>query len=144
MNLFNKFRKKYHFWETTLLCFVTRYNPERDHKGYENKGSKQRLSWSNWEKKIFKICVQEFPSLHKVIHYFWQVFQNCSCIQTPGNSSAVLGLCDKGKDCSMMLQYFLILSVFSSFIFSLSAIPGYMVLLRYKNYFLYLDLFLVI
>uniref|UniRef100_A0A3Q1N7T3 Solute carrier organic anion transporter family member n=1 Tax=Bos taurus TaxID=9913 RepID=A0A3Q1N7T3_BOVIN len=58
------------------------------------------------------------------------VFQNCSCIQTPGNSSAVLGLCDKGKDCSMMLQYFLILSVFSSFIFSLSAIPGYMVLLR--------------
>ncbi|XP_054941130.1 solute carrier organic anion transporter family member 1A2 isoform X2 [Physeter macrocephalus] len=59
------------------------------------------------------------------------VFQNCSCIQTPGNSSAVLGLCDKGQECSMMLQYFLILSVFSSFIYSLSAIPGYMVLLRY-------------
>ncbi|NP_001243524.1 solute carrier organic anion transporter family member 1A2 isoform X1 [Sus scrofa] len=58
------------------------------------------------------------------------VFQNCSCIQTPGNSSAVLGLCDKGRDCSMMLQYFLILSVISSFIYSLSAIPGYMVLLR--------------
>uniref|UniRef100_A0A8C3XCB6 Solute carrier organic anion transporter family member n=1 Tax=Catagonus wagneri TaxID=51154 RepID=A0A8C3XCB6_9CETA len=58
------------------------------------------------------------------------VFQNCSCIQTPGNSSAVLGLCDKGQDCSMMLQYFLILSVMSSFIYSLSAIPGYMVLLR--------------
>ncbi|KAM9071440.1 solute carrier organic anion transporter family member 1A2 isoform 4-T13 [Megaptera novaeangliae] len=58
------------------------------------------------------------------------VFQNCSCIQTPGNSSAVLGLCDKGQDCSMMLQYFLILSVVSSFIYSLSAIPGYMVLLR--------------
>ncbi|XP_054941131.1 solute carrier organic anion transporter family member 1A2 isoform X3 [Physeter macrocephalus] len=58
------------------------------------------------------------------------VFQNCSCIQTPGNSSAVLGLCDKGQECSMMLQYFLILSVFSSFIYSLSAIPGYMVLLR--------------
>nr|XP_058936306.1 solute carrier organic anion transporter family member 1A2 isoform X2 [Kogia breviceps] len=59
------------------------------------------------------------------------VFQNCSCIQTPGNSSAVLGLCDKGQECSMMLQYFLILSVISSFIYSLSAIPGYMVLLRY-------------
>nr|XP_058936307.1 solute carrier organic anion transporter family member 1A2 isoform X3 [Kogia breviceps] len=58
------------------------------------------------------------------------VFQNCSCIQTPGNSSAVLGLCDKGQECSMMLQYFLILSVISSFIYSLSAIPGYMVLLR--------------
>ncbi|XP_023379857.1 solute carrier organic anion transporter family member 1A2 [Pteropus vampyrus] len=58
------------------------------------------------------------------------VFQNCSCIQTSGNSSAVLGLCGKGQDCSMMLQYFLILSVISSFIYSLSAIPGYMVLLR--------------
>uniref|UniRef100_A0A8C0QWZ6 Solute carrier organic anion transporter family member n=1 Tax=Canis lupus dingo TaxID=286419 RepID=A0A8C0QWZ6_CANLU len=58
------------------------------------------------------------------------VFQNCSCIQTSGNSSAVLGLCDKGYDCSMMLQYFLILSAIGSFIYSLSAIPGYMVLLR--------------
>lgn len=58
------------------------------------------------------------------------VFQNCSCIQTSSNSSAVLGLCNKGHDCSMMLQYFLILSATSSFIYSLSAIPGYMVLLR--------------
>ncbi|XP_015425572.1 PREDICTED: solute carrier organic anion transporter family member 1A2 isoform X1 [Myotis davidii] len=58
------------------------------------------------------------------------VFHNCSCIQTLGNSSAVLGLCDKGHDCSMMLQYFLILSSVSCFIYSLSAIPGYMVLLR--------------
>ncbi|PNI98844.1 SLCO1A2 isoform 6 [Pan troglodytes] len=58
------------------------------------------------------------------------VFQNCSCIQTSGNSSAVLGLCDKGRDCSLMLQYFLILSAMSSFIYSLAAIPGYMVLLR--------------
>ncbi|XP_045637421.1 solute carrier organic anion transporter family member 1A2 isoform X4 [Ursus americanus] len=58
------------------------------------------------------------------------VFQNCSCIQTSGNSSAVLGLCDKGHDCSMMLQYFLISSAIGSFIYSLSAIPGYMVLLR--------------
>ncbi|KAF3816284.1 hypothetical protein GH733_014457 [Mirounga leonina] len=58
------------------------------------------------------------------------VFQNCTCIQTSGNSSAVLGLCDKGYDCSMMLQYFLILSAIGSFIYSLSAIPGYMVLLR--------------
>uniref|UniRef100_A0A2K6MQU5 Solute carrier organic anion transporter family member n=1 Tax=Rhinopithecus bieti TaxID=61621 RepID=A0A2K6MQU5_RHIBE len=58
------------------------------------------------------------------------VFQNCSCIQTSGNSSAVLGLCDKGPDCFLMLQYFLILSAMSSFIYSLAAIPGYMVLLR--------------
>ncbi|XP_027451633.1 solute carrier organic anion transporter family member 1A2 isoform X4 [Callorhinus ursinus] len=61
------------------------------------------------------------------------VFQNCSCIQTSGNSSAVLGLCDKGHDCSMMLQYFLILSAIGSFIYSLSAIPGYMVLLSWNS-----------
>ncbi|XP_073932026.1 solute carrier organic anion transporter family member 1A2 isoform X2 [Castor canadensis] len=61
------------------------------------------------------------------------VFQNCSCIQTSGNSSAVLGLCDKGHDCAMMLQYFLILSTVSSFIYSLAAIPGYMVLLRHPQ-----------
>ncbi|XP_003470492.2 solute carrier organic anion transporter family member 1A2 [Cavia porcellus] len=58
------------------------------------------------------------------------VFKNCSCIQTSGNASAVLGLCYKGYECSMMLQYFLILSTVSSFIYSLAAIPGYMVLLR--------------
>ncbi|XP_023574702.1 solute carrier organic anion transporter family member 1A2 [Octodon degus] len=58
------------------------------------------------------------------------VFKNCSCIQTSGNASAVLGLCYKGYTCSMMLQYFLILSTISSFIYSLAAIPGYMVLLR--------------
>nr|XP_044995444.1 solute carrier organic anion transporter family member 1A2 isoform X2 [Jaculus jaculus] len=57
-------------------------------------------------------------------------FQNCSCVGTSGNASAVLGLCDKGHDCAMMLQYFLILSMSSSFIYSLAAIPGYMVLLR--------------
>ncbi|XP_051011488.1 solute carrier organic anion transporter family member 1A5-like [Acomys russatus] len=58
------------------------------------------------------------------------VFQNCSCIRSSGNSSAVLGLCNKGPDCAKMLQYFLILSVILSFIYSLAAIPGYMVLLR--------------
>nr|XP_051706804.1 solute carrier organic anion transporter family member 1A2 isoform X2 [Oryctolagus cuniculus] len=58
------------------------------------------------------------------------VFENCSCIQPPGNFSAVLGLCKKGHECSMMLQYFLIVSAISSFIYSLAAIPGYMVLLR--------------
>ncbi|XP_075409176.1 solute carrier organic anion transporter family member 1A2 isoform X3 [Tenrec ecaudatus] len=58
------------------------------------------------------------------------VFQNCSCLQSSANSSAVLGLCDKGDTCALMLQYFLILSTLSSFIYSLAAIPGYMVLLR--------------
>ncbi|XP_041488696.1 solute carrier organic anion transporter family member 1A5-like isoform X2 [Microtus oregoni] len=58
------------------------------------------------------------------------VFQNCSCIQSSGNSSAVLGLCNKGPDCTIKLQYFFITAVISSFIYSLAAIPGYMVLLR--------------
>ncbi|XP_052576380.1 solute carrier organic anion transporter family member 1A5-like isoform X2 [Peromyscus californicus insignis] len=58
------------------------------------------------------------------------VFQNCSCIGSSGNSSAVLGLCKKGPDCTIMLQYFFILVLISSLIYSLAAIPGYMVLLR--------------
>ncbi|XP_012880513.1 PREDICTED: solute carrier organic anion transporter family member 1A2 [Dipodomys ordii] len=66
----------------------------------------------------------------KSIFIFTQVFHNCSCVGPSGNASAVLGLCDKGPECSMMLQYFLVLSTVSSFIYSLAAIPGYMVLLR--------------
>ncbi|XP_031236904.1 solute carrier organic anion transporter family member 1A4-like [Mastomys coucha] len=58
------------------------------------------------------------------------VFQNCSCIGSSGNSSAVLGLCNKGPECAKKLQYFLILSVILSVLYSLSAIPGYMVFLR--------------
>ncbi|XP_038174534.1 solute carrier organic anion transporter family member 1A5-like isoform X1 [Arvicola amphibius] len=58
------------------------------------------------------------------------VFQNCSCIQSSGNSSAVLGLCKKGPDCTIKLQYFLIRAGIGSFIYALSAIPGYMVFLR--------------
>ncbi|XP_076424320.1 solute carrier organic anion transporter family member 1A4-like isoform X3 [Peromyscus maniculatus bairdii] len=58
------------------------------------------------------------------------VFQNCSCIQSSGNSSAVLGLCEKDPDCTIKLQYYFIMAVFGCFIYSLAAIPGYMVLLR--------------
>ncbi|XP_060240361.1 solute carrier organic anion transporter family member 1A5-like isoform X6 [Meriones unguiculatus] len=58
------------------------------------------------------------------------VFHNCSCIRSSGNSSAVLGLCKKGRDCANRLQYYLIMSAINSFIFSLGTIPGYMVLLR--------------
>ncbi|KAK7833974.1 hypothetical protein U0070_004955 [Myodes glareolus] len=58
------------------------------------------------------------------------VFQNCSCIQSSGNSTAVLGLCYKGPDCTHKLQYFLILASICSFIYALAAIPGYTVLLR--------------
>ncbi|EDM01511.1 rCG30242, isoform CRA_b [Rattus norvegicus] len=58
------------------------------------------------------------------------VLQDCSCIQSSGNSSAVLGLCNKGPDCANKLQYFLIITVFCSFFYSLSLIPGYMIFLR--------------
>ncbi|XP_049991214.1 solute carrier organic anion transporter family member 1A5-like isoform X2 [Alexandromys fortis] len=58
------------------------------------------------------------------------VYQNCSCIQSSGNSSAVLGLCQKGPDCTIKLQYFFIRAVIGSFFNALAAIPGYMVLLR--------------
>ncbi|XP_021044523.1 solute carrier organic anion transporter family member 1A4-like [Mus pahari] len=58
------------------------------------------------------------------------VFQNCSCIRSSGNASAVLGLCGKGPECANKLHHFLILSIFLSVIYSLSAIPGYVVFLR--------------
>ncbi|XP_040599462.1 solute carrier organic anion transporter family member 1A5-like isoform X2 [Mesocricetus auratus] len=58
------------------------------------------------------------------------VFQNCTCIRPSGNSSAVLGLCNKGPGCTVKLQYYFIMTMITSFIFSLAAIPGYMVLLR--------------
>ncbi|XP_052031169.1 solute carrier organic anion transporter family member 1A6-like isoform X2 [Apodemus sylvaticus] len=58
------------------------------------------------------------------------VFQNCSCIRSSGNSSAVLGLCNKGPNCAKKLQYFLIITVFCSLFYSLALIPGYMVFLR--------------
>ncbi|XP_036037712.1 solute carrier organic anion transporter family member 1A5-like isoform X2 [Onychomys torridus] len=58
------------------------------------------------------------------------VFQNCSCIGASGNSSAVLGLCKKGPDCTIKLQYFFIMALISSFIHSLAVISGYMVFLR--------------
>ncbi|XP_028735716.1 solute carrier organic anion transporter family member 1A5-like [Peromyscus leucopus] len=58
------------------------------------------------------------------------VFQNCSCIGSSGNSSAVLGLCKKGPDCTIRLQYFFILVLITSLIYSLAVVPGYMVLLR--------------
>ncbi|NXJ10605.1 SO1A2 protein, partial [Odontophorus gujanensis] len=62
------------------------------------------------------------------------VFENCTCVAASEfsfqNASAVLGQCDKGGNCDKMLHYFLILQLVGSFIFSLAAMPGYMVLIR--------------
>ncbi|NWJ03914.1 SO1A2 protein, partial [Crypturellus undulatus] len=62
------------------------------------------------------------------------VFENCTCIAASGfssqNVSAILGQCDKEENCNRMLRDFLICSLVGSFIFSLAAMPGYMVLIR--------------
>nr|XP_047902757.1 solute carrier organic anion transporter family member 1A2 isoform X4 [Anser cygnoides]XP_047902758.1 solute carrier organic anion transporter family member 1A2 isoform X4 [Anser cygnoides] len=62
------------------------------------------------------------------------VFENCTCVAASEfsyqNASAILGQCDRGESCDKMLHYFLILQLVCSFIFSLAAMPGYMVLIR--------------
>ncbi|RLW01722.1 hypothetical protein DV515_00007765, partial [Chloebia gouldiae] len=65
------------------------------------------------------------------------VFENCTCVAASGfsspNISATLGQCDGHESCDKMLHYFLILTLVCSFIFSLAAMPGYMVLIRYSK-----------
>ncbi|KAF2979456.1 hypothetical protein EK904_014724, partial [Melospiza melodia maxima] len=65
------------------------------------------------------------------------VFENCTCVAASGfssqNISATLGHCDGHESCDKMLHYFLILTLVCSFIFSLAAMPGYMVLMRYSK-----------
>ncbi|XP_048357462.1 solute carrier organic anion transporter family member 1A2-like [Sphaerodactylus townsendi] len=62
------------------------------------------------------------------------VFENCACIPAPGlplgNSSAVLGQCNREAACGPMLHYFLVISFICCFIYSAGAMPGYMVLIR--------------
>ncbi|XP_063785483.1 solute carrier organic anion transporter family member 1A2-like isoform X2 [Pseudophryne corroboree] len=57
------------------------------------------------------------------------IFQNCSCVFSP-NMTAVLGQCPREERCNTMLVYFMILNVLCCFIFSIGAMPGYMVLIR--------------
>uniref|UniRef100_A0A3Q2G8P5 Solute carrier organic anion transporter family member n=1 Tax=Cyprinodon variegatus TaxID=28743 RepID=A0A3Q2G8P5_CYPVA len=62
------------------------------------------------------------------------VFHNCSCVSTsfpPGSSTSVrLGQCPHAKDCSRSFTSYMAVSVLSSFINSLGATPGYMVIIR--------------
>lgn len=60
---------------------------------------------------------------------FLQVFHNCSCVLSP-NSTAILGQCPREEKCDTMLLYFMILNLVCCFIYSLGAMPGYMVLIR--------------
>uniref|UniRef100_A0A673BMU6 Solute carrier organic anion transporter family member n=1 Tax=Sphaeramia orbicularis TaxID=375764 RepID=A0A673BMU6_9TELE len=62
------------------------------------------------------------------------VFHNCSCVSTSypaGSSTSVrLGQCPHAKDCSRSFTSYMAVSVLSSFINSLGATPGYMVIIR--------------
>ncbi|XP_075705007.1 solute carrier organic anion transporter family member 1A2-like isoform X2 [Rhinoderma darwinii] len=57
------------------------------------------------------------------------VFHNCSCVRS-FNGSAALGQCPREAACDSMLLYFMILNLVCCFIYSLGAMPGYMVLIR--------------
>ncbi|XP_059703833.1 solute carrier organic anion transporter family member 1C1 isoform X2 [Haemorhous mexicanus] len=61
------------------------------------------------------------------------VFFNCSCVGTSASSqssSAVVGPCQKGKECPKMFLYFLVISVITSYTLSVGGTPGYILLLR--------------
>uniref|UniRef100_A0A667ZL20 Solute carrier organic anion transporter family member n=1 Tax=Myripristis murdjan TaxID=586833 RepID=A0A667ZL20_9TELE len=62
------------------------------------------------------------------------VFHNCSCVSShfpgEGNMSVSLGQCPRSKDCSRSFTSYMAVSVLSSFINSLGATPGYMVIIR--------------
>ncbi|XP_062414472.1 solute carrier organic anion transporter family member 1C1-like [Pungitius pungitius] len=60
------------------------------------------------------------------------VFHNCSCVSsTAGSDTSVrLGQCPHAEDCSRSFTLYMAVSVLSSFINSLGATPGYMVIIR--------------
>ncbi|XP_006912729.1 solute carrier organic anion transporter family member 1C1 isoform X2 [Pteropus alecto] len=62
------------------------------------------------------------------------IFYNCTCVGTAtsisGNSSGMVGRCQKDNGCSKMFLYFLVISVITSYTLSLGGIPGYILLLR--------------
>ncbi|XP_022433431.1 solute carrier organic anion transporter family member 1C1 isoform X3 [Delphinapterus leucas] len=61
-------------------------------------------------------------------------FNNCTCVGTAasksGNSSGMVGRCQKDNGCPEMFLYFLVISVITSYTLSLGGIPGYILLLR--------------
>ncbi|XP_008054067.1 solute carrier organic anion transporter family member 1C1 isoform X3 [Carlito syrichta] len=62
------------------------------------------------------------------------IFYNCTCVgiasSTSGNSSGIVGRCQKDNGCPKMFLYFLVISVITSYTLSLGGIPGYILLLR--------------
>ncbi|PNJ26991.1 SLCO1C1 isoform 5 [Pongo abelii] len=61
-------------------------------------------------------------------------FYNCTCVgiaaSKSGNSSGIVGRCQKDNGCPQMFLYFLVISVITSYTLSLGGIPGYILLLR--------------
>ncbi|XP_040091233.1 solute carrier organic anion transporter family member 1C1 isoform X1 [Oryx dammah] len=60
------------------------------------------------------------------------IFNNCSCVglAKSGNSSGMVGRCQKDNGCAKMFLYFLIIAVITSYTLSVGGIPGYILLLR--------------
>ncbi|KAF7237634.1 Solute carrier organic anion transporter family member 1B3 [Varanus komodoensis] len=62
------------------------------------------------------------------------VFHNCSCIEQAGsmmgNSSAVLGECQRSDNCSKLFIYFIMIKVVGYLFLSLAAVPSFMILIR--------------
>ncbi|XP_061060727.1 solute carrier organic anion transporter family member 1C1 isoform X3 [Eubalaena glacialis] len=62
------------------------------------------------------------------------IFNNCTCVgiaaSKSGNSSGMVGRCQKENGCPKMFLYFLVISVITSYTLSLGGIPGYILLLR--------------
>uniref|UniRef100_A0A8C9R4N3 Solute carrier organic anion transporter family member n=1 Tax=Scleropages formosus TaxID=113540 RepID=A0A8C9R4N3_SCLFO len=62
------------------------------------------------------------------------VFHNCSCVQVSpplsGSLSVSIGQCPRSETCSSSFTTYMTVSVLSSFINSLGATPGYMVIIR--------------
>ncbi|CAL8242123.1 unnamed protein product [Merluccius merluccius] len=62
------------------------------------------------------------------------VFHNCSCVShfypEEGSTSVRLGQCPRGNDCIRSFTSYMAISVLSSFISALGAMPGYMISIR--------------
>lgn len=61
------------------------------------------------------------------------VHYNCSCVTRPpllSGGSSVPGPCSRGRTCSRMFLYFVVISVLTSFTLSFGGTPGYILLLR--------------
>ncbi|XP_037701170.1 solute carrier organic anion transporter family member 1C1 isoform X2 [Choloepus didactylus] len=62
------------------------------------------------------------------------IFYNCTCVgiaaSKSGNSSGLVGRCQKDNGCPKIFLYFLVISVITSYTLSLGGIPGYILLLR--------------